>query len=86
MSDPKLIYRVYLVADPSVAVLVTSTLSRRRQTLQKIRGDILNQRFPRWAPFCGKIDGRDWSWCFVNDAGQRVDIDGDLHPDQTVLP
>ena len=85
MTDPKLIFRVYLTADPSQYVLVTSTQSRRRQTLQKIRGDIIYQKFPRWAPFQGQIDGEGWRWCFVNDRGQRVDLDGNLHPDQTVI-
>lgn len=83
MNDPQLIYRVYLVRDPSTHVIVYSTVSRRAQTYRKIHRDIRNQKFARWAPFAGGIDGQDWRWCFVNEAGQRVDIDGNLHPDQT---
>ena len=83
MPDPRLIYRVYLVKDPSTHVIVHSTLSRRSQTYHKIHRDIRNQKFARWAPFAGGIDGVDWRWCFVNEAGQRVDIDGNVHPDQT---
>lgn len=69
--------RVYLVMDPAVQVFVNTTEAQMRSKLRGIRKDIINQKFPRWAPFAGlpeatgdgkggKIQKPSWAWEFVD--------------------
>jgi hypothetical protein len=69
---PKTI-RVYLNQDPSVYVEVKTTEDRVPAKLKTIRKDIMNQQFPRWAPFAGQPqcgnkqdpNAKGWAWTFV---------------------
>jgi len=68
--------RVSLVLDPGTYVEVKTTEANVRSKLKGIRKDIINQKFPRWAPFAGLSeatgDGKggviqqaSWKWTFV---------------------
>jgi hypothetical protein len=69
--------RVYLIMDPTVQVFVNTREDQIRAKLRGIRKDIINQKFPRWAPFAGlpeatgdgkggKIQKPSWAWEFVD--------------------
>ncbi len=67
---------MYLVLDPSTYVDVKTTEANVRSKLKGIRKDIINQKFPRWAPFAGvpqatgdgnggHVQQTSYAWTFV---------------------